>query len=170
MIGEFKGNYPEVDDDAFVINSADVIGNVKLSKGASVWNNAVLRGDIDRIEIGENSNVQDCAVVHCINGIPVTVGRNVTIGHGVILHSCTIGDNSLIGMGAIVLDGAVIGKNCIVGAGAVVTPRTVIPDGSLVLGSPASVKKELAESIIKANIDNASTYVQLAKDYRKQGY
>lgn len=169
MIGEFKGIFPEVGQDVFIALSADVIGQVKLSEEASIWHNAVLRGDVDWIQIGARSNIQDCATVHCSYGIPVIVGNNVTVGHGAILHSCTIGDNTLVGMGAIILDGAVVGKNCLVAAGALITPRTVIPDGSLVVGSPAVVKKALSEEVIQKNIHNADEYVELAKSYMNIG-
>ena len=166
MIRPFEDHVPQISGNAHVAQSAQVIGRVRLEAGASVWDCAVLRGDIDDIVIGENSNVQDGAVVHNSHGMPVLVGRNVTIGHRVVLHSCSIGDNSLIGMGAVLLDGVKVGKNCLIGAGALVTPNTVIPDGMMALGSPAKVVKPLSEAVLQANMANAAEYVQLATRYR----
>lgn len=153
-------------DSTLVFPGAVVVGDVKLGEECSIWYNAVLRADEDAIIIGDGSNVQDNAVLHVTEGHPLTVGRDVTVGHGAILHSCTVGDNSLIGMGAIVLDDAVVGKNCIVAAGALVTGRTVIPDGSMVMGSPAKVKRELTAEEIAANARNAQVYRELKEGYR----
>ena len=132
----FKGEY-------FVAQNAAVIGSVVMERNASVWWNVTIRGDNEVITLGENVNVQDGSVIHTDAGVPVRLERNVSIGHLVMLHGCTIGENSLIGIGAIVLDKAVIGKNCLVGAGAMVTGGKVIPDGSLVLGSPGKVVRPL---------------------------
>ena len=132
-----SGNY-------YVAAGAQLIGDVRLGEGASVWFNAVLRADDERIEIGAGSNVQDGTVIHCDAELPTVVGRNVTIGHRVLLHGCTIGDDSLIGNGAMVLDGARIGTHCLVGAGSLVTPGKVIPDGSVVMGAPARVIRPTA--------------------------
>ena len=153
-------------DSTMVFPGAVIVGDVKVGEHCSIWYNAVIRADEDAIVIGDESNVQDNAVLHVTTGLPLTVGRGVTVGHGAILHSCTVGDNSLIGMGATVLDGAVVGKNCIVAAGAVVTPRTVIPDGSMVMGAPAKVKRELRDDEIEANRINAQVYVDLKEGYR----
>ncbi len=166
MIREYKGIRPQIHDSAFVADTAQVIGKVYLSKNVSIWDNTVLRGDICEIRVGENSNIQELSSVHNSEGLPVVLGKNVTVGHRAILHSCTVGDNSLIGMGAILLDGVQIGNNCIVGAGAVVTPNTVIPDNSLVLGMPAKVVKPLSPQQIEANIKNALEYVRLIGDYK----
>ena len=149
-----------------VFPGAVVVGDVTVGEHCSIWYNAVIRADEDAIVIGDESNVQDNAVLHVTTSLPLTIGRGVTVGHGAILHSCTVGDNSLIGMGATVLDGAVVGKNCIVAAGAVVTPRTVIPDGSMVMGAPAKVKRELTPDEIQSNRDNAQVYVELKEGYR----
>ena len=149
-----------------VFPGAVIVGDVTVGEHCSIWYNAVIRADEDAIVIGDESNVQDNAVLHVTTGLPLIVGRGVTVGHGAILHSCTVGDNSLIGMGATVLDGAVIGKDCIVAAGAVVTPRTVIPDGSMVMGAPAKVKRELTAEEIESNRDNARVYVDLKEGYR----
>jgi carbonic anhydrase/acetyltransferase-like protein (isoleucine patch superfamily) len=129
--------------DFWIAPSADVMGRVRLRKDASVWYGAILRGDNDWIEIGEGSNVQDGCVLHTDMGAPLTVGRNCTVGHKAILHGCTIGDNSLVGMGAIILNHARIGSNCLIGAGALVTEGKVIPDNSLVVGAPAKIIREI---------------------------
>lgn len=129
--------------ECFVADNATVIGNVVLGQGASVWFNAVIRADNDVIRIGEETNVQDGAVLHTDPGVPLTLGRGVTVGHKAMLHGCTVGDYSLIGINAVVLNGARIGKHCLIGANALVTENMVIPDGSLVVGAPAKVKREL---------------------------
>lgn len=152
---------PQIDPSAKVFPGAVVIGEVTLGKRVSIWYNAVVRGDIAPITIGDNSNIQECSVLHVDHDTPILLGEGVTVGHGAILHGCRIGDNSLIGMGAIVLGGAVIGKNCIIGAGALVTQNTIIPDNSLVLGSPARIKRSLTEEEIQANRHNAEEYTRL---------
>lgn len=131
--------------DYFVAESAAVIGSVVLKNNASVWFSAVVRGDYDTITIGENTNIQDCAVVHMDEGFPVTIGNGVTVGHKAMLHGCTIGNNSLIGINAVVLNGAKIGNDCLIGSNALVTEGKEIPDGSLVLGSPGKVVRQLSE-------------------------
>lgn len=167
MIQKFNDYVPEVDETCYLAPGSAVIGNVIIGKGSSVWHNAVIRGDVDQIIIGENTNIQDCSVLHCAHNIKLIIGNNVTVGHGAILHSCEIGDNSLVGMGAIVLDGVKIGNNCLIGAGAVVTPNTVIPEGSLVLGNPGKVKRELTANEIDHISNNAHEYVQFAEKYKK---
>ena len=132
-------------DSAYVAPGAQIVGDVTLGEQSSVWYNAVLRGDCAPITVGCRTNLQDGVTVHCTEGVPTVVGNGVTVGHNAILHSCTVGNDSLIGMGSIVLDGAQIGKECLIGAGAVVTPRTVIPDGSLAVGFPARDKRQLSE-------------------------
>ena len=134
---------PRLGQGVYIARGATVLGDVTLGDRASVWFGAVLRGDINRIEVGEGSNIQDNAVVHLADDDPAILGRYVTVGHGAIVHACTIGDECLIGMGATVLDGAVIGEQCIIGANALVTPRTKIPAGSMVLGAPAKVARAL---------------------------
>ena len=131
--------------------SADIIGDVSLAKDSSIWYQSVVRGDHDRIVIGEGSNIQDGCVLHADEGFPAIIGNYVTVGHAAIIHGCEIGDGALIGMGAIVLNGAKIGKNAIIGAGALVTQGTVIPDGMLALGSPAKVKRAVTEEEIAEN-------------------
>lgn len=169
MIITYKHFTPQIDGTCFIAPGSTIVGNVEIGSNSSVWYNAVLRGDIEKIVIGSYSNIQDGCVVHCVHNQETRVGSHVTVGHGAILHSCSIGDNSLIGMGAIVLDGVRIGKNCLVGAGAVVTPNTDIPDGSMVLGSPAKVKRQLAQEEIDHIKANALEYVRLSKDYKDNG-
>lgn len=147
----------------YIAETAVVEGNVSLSEDVSVWHGAVLRADLAPITVGRGSNIQECSVVHVDTGCPVSIGSNVTIGHGAIIHGCTIGNNSLIGMGCIILNGAVIGDNCIIGAGALVTGGTVVPNGHMALGSPAKVKRPLSEEEIKMNTYNALEYVSLSK-------
>lgn len=130
----------------FIAPNAAVIGDVELGANTSVWFSAVIRGDNDRIIVGDGSNIQECAVLHVDPGVPLTIGQNVTVGHKAMLHGCTIGDGSLIGMNAVVLNGAKIGKNCLIGANALVTENSVIPDNSLVLGSPGKVVKTLDDA------------------------
>lgn len=156
----------ETNDDIVLLPGARVSGAVTMGKGCSVWYNAVIRGDEDPIFIGEDTNIQDNAVLHTSHGTPLIVGSGVTVGHSAILHSCTVGDNTLIGMGAIVLDGAVVGRDCIVGAGALVTGGTVIPDGHMALGSPARVTRPLRPDEIEHNRINAEAYTTRKEYYR----
>lgn len=149
-----------------IFPGAVVVGAVTLGENCSVWYNAVIRADEDAIVIGDGTNIQDNAVLHVTTGLPLTLGSHVTVGHGAILHSCTVGDDSLIGMGATVLDGAVIGKGCLIAAGAVVTPRSVIPDGSMVMGAPGKVRRELTAEEIADIRRNAQVYMALKEDYR----
>ena len=150
----------------YIAPTAVLIGSVVLEKNASVWFNAVLRGDNEVITIGENSNVQDGAVLHTDPGIKLTIGRNVTVGHKVMLHGCTIGDGSLIGIGSIVLNGAKIGKNCLIGANCLITEGKEIPDNSLVMGAPGKVVREISEDQAKALAGGAMHYVENWKRYR----
>lgn len=166
MIINYKKHTPVVHESAFVADNATVAGKVTLEENASVWFGAVLRGDLQPITVGKNSNVQDNVTVHVGIKDPVVIGEGVTIGHNAVIHSAKIGDNSLIGMGAVVLDGAEIGKNCIIGAGSVVTAGTVIPDNSMALGIPAKVVKSLNPVQTASNKVNALSYVKLAKDYK----
>lgn len=145
MIFKLDDKAPNISDSGFVAPSASLIGEVVLKDQASVWFNCVIRADNDLIEVGERSNIQDGSVLHVDAGYPITIGSDVTVGHKVMLHGCTIGDGSLIGMNAVVLNGAKIGKGCLIGANALVTENTEIPDGSMVLGSPAKVVRQLSE-------------------------
>ncbi len=155
---QYQNYIPTVPESCFVAPGAAVIGRVNLGERVSVWFNAVLRGDNDDINIGQGSNVQDGCVLHVDDGYPITVGENCTIGHKVILHGCMVGDDSLIGMNAVVLNGAVIGKRCLIGANALVTEGMEIPDGSLVLGSPAKVVKPLGEGALDMMAAGARHY------------
>ncbi|MEH6361823.1 MAG: gamma carbonic anhydrase family protein [Amylibacter sp.] len=159
---------PQVPDDGdiWVAPNAQVIGAVTLESGVGVWFGAVLRGDNEPIIIGEGSNIQENTVAHTDMGYPVTIGKNCTIGHSAIIHGCTVGDNSLIGMGATVLTGAVIGKNCLIGAGALVTEGKVIPDGSLVVGMPAKVIRSLDVDAIEGLKQSALHYQDNMRRFR----
>ena len=153
------------DGEYWVAPDAQVMGRVVLHRNASVWYGAVVRGDNDPIVIGEDSNVQDLSVLHTDVGVPLTIGKGVTIGHKVMLHGCTIGENTLIGMGATILNGAKIGKNCLIGAGALVTEGKEIPDGSLVMGMPAKVVRELDDEAIRRLEASALHYQQNARRF-----
>lgn len=159
---------PDLQSAAFVAPGSVVRGDVTLGEGASIWYNAVLRGDLAPISIGENTNIQDGAVVHVDSGHPVKVGNTVTVGHCAVLHGCTIGDEALIGMGAIILNGAVIGNGCIIGAGALVTGGTVLPDNTLALGSPAKAVRPVRPDERAATVANSMLYVKEAKTYAAQ--
>ena len=151
----------ETTPDVLICDGAKVSGDVTLAKGVSVWYNAVLRGDDGAVTVGENTNIQDCAVLH----EETRVGAGCTIGHNAIVHGCAVGNNTLIGMGAIVLNGARIGDNCIVGAGALVTGKMDAPDGSMILGSPAKVVRPLTEAEIAGNRKSAQGYLAAAERY-----
>ena len=154
-------------DDFFVAPNAIVIGDVELAKDVSVWFNATIRGDNEPIIIGEGSNVQDGSVIHTDPGYKCLIGKNVTVGHMVMLHGCEIGDGSLIGIGSVILNGAKIGKNCIIGAKALVTEGMIVPDGSMVLGSPGKIKKTLSEDEQKMVSFGADHYVKNYKRYKE---
>lgn len=154
--------------DYYVAENAVVAGAVLLHNNASVWFNAVIRGDNELITVGENSNVQDGSVLHTDPGYPLTIGKDVTIGHMVMLHGCTIGDNCLVGIKSVVMNGAVIGKNCLIGANTLVPERKVIPDGSLVLGSPGRIIRQLTEEDIAHIRQNTVHYVENFKRYRAE--
>ena len=167
MIYELPGRKPVFQGDCFVAPNAAVIGTVVLGHRSSVWWNVTIRGDGDVITLGENVNVQDGSTVHTDEGVPVVLHRNVSIGHMVMLHGCTIHENTLVGIGAIVLNRAVVGKNCLIGAGALVPEGKVIPEGSLVLGVPGKVVRSLTPEEIANNTWIANHYVERAEEYRK---
>ncbi len=162
---EFDGKAPVLGADAWVAPSADLIGDVRLGDEASVWFGAVIRGDNTPILIGARSNVQEGAALHSDPGAPLTIGEDVTVGHHAILHGCTVGARSLIGMGAVVLNRAVIGEDCIVGAGALVTEGKAFPAGSLIVGSPARAVRTLDDNAKAMLLASARVYVAKAKDY-----
>jgi len=157
---------PDIDPDTWVAPDANVIGRVRLQAGASVWFTATLRGDNEWIEVGAGSNVQEGSTLHTDIGYPLVIGRDCTIGHNVILHGCTIGDETLIGMGATVLNGARIGRNCLIGAGALITEGKEIPDGSLVMGAPGKVVRQLDEAAFHRLRLSARHYQDNMRRYR----
>ena len=165
-IYELDGTAPRLADSAWVADSAQVMGNVELAQDTSVWFGVVIRGDTETIRIGRGSNIQDLSVLHADIGMPLTVGENVTVGHKVMLHGCTIGDESLIGIGAVVLNGAKIGKHCLVGAGALVTEGKEFPDGSMIIGSPAKAVRQLTPEQIAGLKMSAQHYVDNAGRFR----
>ena len=162
---ELNGAVPEIAENCWIAPDAVLIGKVRLMQGASIWFGAVLRGDNDWITIGPNSNVQDHSIIHADPGQPVTIGRGVTIGHRVIVHSATVGDDSLIGMGAILLNRARIGRHCLVGAGALVTENKEFEDGKLILGTPAKAMRDLTAEQISGLEISAAIYVANAGRY-----
>ena len=166
-IYELDGVAPELSEGAWVADSADVMGKVALGENASVWFGAVIRGDTAYIKVGKNSNVQDGSVLHADEGVPLEVGDDVTIGHQVMLHGCTIGDGALIGIQAVVLNRAKIGKGCIVGAGSLVTEGKEFPDYSMIMGSPAKVVRQLDEATVEKLRQSAQHYVANAQRFAK---
>ena len=165
-IYELDGKSPTLGKNVYVADSAQVIGKVTLEENASVWFGTIIRGDSEHIRIGRNSNVQDASVLHADFGMPLAIGRHVTVGHQVMLHGCTIGDESLIGIGAIVLNGAKIGKNCLVGAGALVTEGKEFPDGSMIIGSPARVVRQLTPEQMDGLRRSAQHYIENARRFK----
>ena len=167
MIYELNGKKPECHGDHWIAESADVIGNVVLGDQVSIWFNAVLRGDNDPITVGRASNIQDGSVLHTDIGSPLTIEAGVTVGHKVMLHGCTIGKNSLIGINSVVLNGARVGKNCLVGANSLIPEGKDIPDGSLVMGSPAKVIRQLDERAIDGLRMSSQNYIANYKRFRE---
>ena len=155
-----------IDKTVFIADGARVLGDVEIGKNSSVWFNAVIRADLSDIKIGEGSNIQDNAVIHTSKNFGVSIGDNVNVGHGAIVHGCTVKNNVVIGMGAIVLNGAIVEENCIIGAGALVTQGKVIPAGSLVFGNPAKIVRNLTDQEIRSITDNAASYVEEAEQYK----
>ena len=160
------GAVPTIAESAWVADSAQVMGDVVLAEDASIWFGVVIRGDTETIRIGRGSNIQDLSVLHADHGMPLTVGEDVTVGHQVMLHGCTVGDGSLIGIGAVVLNGAKIGKGCLVGAGSLVTEGKEFPDGSMILGSPAKVVRQLTPEQLEGLRQSAKHYVDNARRFR----
>lgn len=167
MLFSLGDKTPQVDADAWVAPGCHVIGDVTMAAGVSVWFGATLRGDNEVIAVGAGSNIQENCVLHTDMGFPLTIGAGCTIGHKAILHGCTIGENSLIGMGATVLNGAVIGKNCLIGAGALITEGKIIPDGTLVMGVPGKVVRELDAVAIAGLQASANHYCENAARFRR---
>lgn len=166
MIRSYKGILPQIASTAFVEASAQIIGNVEIGEHSSVWFNCVIRGDVHYIRVGHSTNIQDGTVIHVTNGrFPTEIGDHVTIGHGVMIHGCTIKDRSLIGIGAIILDNATIGEGSFIAAGSLVTPGTVIPPRSMVMGSPAKVRREVTESEIALIDRHWQNYIEYKNNY-----
>jgi carbonic anhydrase/acetyltransferase-like protein (isoleucine patch superfamily) len=162
----FKDKTPEIGENVFIAPGVKIIGDVRLKNFSNVWFNAVLRGDINFIEVGEFTNIQDLCLIHVTKKLPAIIGNYVTVGHNAVIHACTIKDNVLIGMNAVVLDGSEISENCIVAAGAVVTPNSKIPAGSLVAGVPAKIIRQLSKEEIEQIHQSALNYIEYAKDTR----
>lgn len=160
---------PTIGKDCFIAPSADVMGKVEIGDHASIWFGCVLRGDINKIVIGENTNIQDLSMLHVVEEIPCIIGRNVTVGHKVTLHACTVEDNCLIGMDAVVLDGALIRKNSIVAAGSVVPPGKNYPEGSLIMGNPAKVVRELSSEEKEKYGNHYKSYISVKNGFLKPG-
>ena len=168
IILPYLGKYPKINETVYLCDNTVIIGDVEIEKGSSVWFGAVIRGDVNYIRIGKNTNIQDNSVLHVQHDTgPLIIGNGVTVGHNANLHGCKIGDNCLIGIGAIVLTGARIGKNCIIAAGAVVKENAVIQDGSLVAGVPGSVKKSLGQIEISSSKESANNYIKYVKNFRR---
>lgn len=166
MIASFEGKTPQIPENAYLAPGSAVIGDVRLGEKVSVWFQSVLRGDINYIEIGAETNIQDGCLLHVTQVHPLHVGARVTVGHGVILHGCNIGDDCLIAMGAIVLDGAVVETGCLVGAGALIPPGMLVPQGSLVLGSPAKVVREVRPEDKERIAKGWQNYIDYAARFR----
>lgn len=166
MIKPFRGILPTIASSAFIEDTAVIVGDVAIQTEASVWFNTVIRGDVHYIQIGHRTNIQDLSLLHVTHDVyPLVIGDDVTIGHHVVLHGCTIHDRVLIGMGSIVMDGATIEEDCIIGAGSLITEGTVIPSRSLALGSPARIKRSLSEKELAWIKESASNYVRYARQY-----
>ncbi len=161
MIVKFKDKEPDISKALYVAENATLIGDVKLEEGSTVWFGAVVRADHGLVHLGKNSNIQDNSVVH----ERVEIGENVSIGHNCIIHGCEIGDNTLVGMGSIIMNHVKVGKNCVIGAGSLLTERKEFPDNSLIMGSPAKVVKEVSEELLKESMINAETYIERGHIY-----
>lgn len=164
MIKNTKTKKPNINEDTFIAETADIIGDVSVGEGSSIWYGAIARGDLNYITIGKNTNIQDNSTLHVDSYDSLEIGDYVTIGHNVVAHGCKIGNNCIIGMGSIILNKAVIGDNCIIGAGSLITAGTIISPNSLVMGAPGKVKREISEDEIPSIRENALRYVKLWRD------
>jgi len=169
MIKEYNGHKPHIHNSCFIAENTTIIGRVTIKRNASIWYGTVIRGDDNYISIGENTNVQDNCTIHIAEDYPTIIGDNVTIGHGAIVHGCKVGNNVLIGMGAIILDGAEIEDNVLIAAGSLVSPGKKMPSNTLVMGSPAKVVRELTKEEIVNIKNSADYYVKLAEEHKKIG-
>ena len=167
MIMDFEGVTPRINKNTYISESVDIIGKVNVEENVNIWFGTRLRGDMNNIIIGENTNIQENSVVHVDINSPCIIGKNVTIGHGTIIHGCSISDNVLVGMGSIILNNAKIGKNTIIGAGSLVTQGKEFPEGVLILGNPAKVVRKLTQAEIESIQCSADNYVRLSKKYKK---
>ena len=166
LIKPYKGIHPKLHPTVFVVETAVIIGDVEIGEYSSIWFNAVVRGDVHYIRIGDRTNIQDLCMLHVTKDThPLILGNDITVGHSVTLHGCTIKDRCLIGMGTTILDGAVVGEDCIIGAGALVTEGTVIPPGTLTIGMPAKPKRDLTEKEIARIRQSAQNYIDYARTY-----
>lgn len=168
MIYALGKNHVQLNGPAFIAPGSHVIGQVKLEKDCSIWFNVVIRGDCDLITVGEGSNVQDGSVLHTDHGVPLVIGKGVTVGHKVMLHGCEVGDYSLIGINSVILNGAKIGKHCVIGANALITENMQVPDGSVVMGSPGKIVKTIAENQKVMLEKSAEYYVKNAKRFASE--
>src|SRR5262249_36323720 len=170
MIRSYKGVQPQIAKTAFIAENASIIGDVHIGEHSSIWYNCVLRGDCYYIRVGEYSNIQDGTIIHVTNGrFPTIIGHKVTVGHGVVLHGCTVKDRALIGIGSIVLDEVVIGEECFIAAGSLVTPGTIIPPRSLVMGSPAKVRRPVTDQEIARIDQHWEHYIEYKNHYLSEG-
>ncbi len=167
---EFLSKSPSVHETAFIAKGASVIGDVRMAENSSIWYSSVARADINYIEIGEGSNVQDCTCIHLSDDFPAIIGKYCTIGHSAVIHACTIGNEVLVGMGAIILDGAKIGNQCIIGANSLVPQNMVIPDGSMVLGTPGKIVKILSPESRSKLKEWATKYITVSNAHRNKGF
>lgn len=165
MVRTFKENIPRLMDCSFIADNATIVGNVRLDKGSSVWYGAILRADTNSISVGENSNIQDNVVIHTNEQFPVTIGKNVSVGHGAVIHGATVGDDCVIGLNATLLNGCKVGNNCIIAAGALVMEGQIVPDGSLFVGVPGRVVRKLSQDNIDYIHSNTEEYIQGGKDH-----
>lgn len=167
MIRKFRSKTPSIAQTAFIAESAEIIGDVQIGEFSSVWFNAVIRGDMGSIIIGKGTSIQDNVVIHTDPSLEVKIGDKVTMGHGAVLHGCRIGNNVLVGMNATVLNGAVIGDHSIIGANAVVSPGKVFPEGSVILGIPGELKRQVTDGEKEHIEENAASYVELSQNYKR---
>lgn len=167
MVMEFEGVTPKIYENTYISESVDIIGKVEILENANIWFGTRLRGDMNNIVIGRNTNIQENSVVHVDSNSPCIIGNNVTIGHGAIIHGCNIADNVLVGMGSIILNNAKIGNNTIIGAGSLITQGKEFPEGVLILGNPAKVVRKLTQAEIESIQCSADNYVRLSKKYKK---
>ncbi|MCF7926973.1 MAG: gamma carbonic anhydrase family protein [Candidatus Izimaplasma sp.] len=167
MLENYKNKMPKIHKSAKIFKSAAVIGDVNIKENVSIWYNSTVRGDMARVEIGKDTNIQDNVVIHTNTNLPTIIGKNVTIGHSAIVHACTIEDNVLIGMGSVILDGATIEEHALVGAGCLVPPNKVVPRGSLVVGNPMKIIRQLTNEEIEGIKDNKNHYIKLMNEYKK---